>query len=163
TNDQVTLSAGGAIEGAGTNSSLTATLNNNVVTNSAAGAPDAFTTNQDIGIGTYTTVDAGTRSSGSTVGLRAVADAIASTTVTSNQPVTLGPSTNLAALHNITPTAGDNPIPGEMIAEPMVGDSNAQSYARGFIGIPAASATSTLTSNAALVAGANDQILSGEN
>ena len=32
TNDQVTLTTGGVIEGAGTNSSLTATLNNNVTT-----------------------------------------------------------------------------------------------------------------------------------
>src|SRR5208337_4830633 len=164
TNDQVTLSSGGAIEGAGTNSSLTATLNNNVVTDSSAADPDTFTTNQNIGIGTYTTVNAANNSEADTWGvLGALASSSAETVVTSNQTVALGPDTNLTATQNVNLTAGDDPTPGASTTEPMVGDSNAQSYARGFIGIPIANATTTLTSNATLTVGTGDQIESGEN
>jgi hypothetical protein len=164
TSDTVTLSSGGAIEGAGTTSSLTATLNNNVTTNSSAAAPDNFTTNRNIGIGTYTTVDSLTTSLAHTFGaLGALAIANANTEVTSNQSVTLGPSTNLTALDNIKLIAGDNPIPGQPAAQPLLAASNGQSFARGFIGIPSASATTNLISNTALTVGTGDQIKSGEN
>src|SRR5208337_780668 len=107
TSDQVTLSTGGALEGAGTNSSLTATLNNNVVTDSSAADPDVFTTNQNIGIGTYTTVNAANNSEAHTWGvLGALASSSAETVVTSNQAVALGPDTNLTATQNVNLTAG---------------------------------------------------------
>jgi hypothetical protein len=163
TYDLVTLSAGGAIQGAGTQSSLTATLNDNVVINSTTAAPDVFMTNQNIGIGTYTSVDAFNASTASTIGLGAVADAIAGVTVTANHTVMLGQGANLMADDNINITAGDNPLPGVIAASPMLGDANAQSYARGFVGIPIASASSTLASNATLTIDANDEIQSGEN
>ena len=88
--------------------------------------------------------------------------ASATTNVTSNQTVTLGAYTDLTASLNINLTAGDNPTTGISTTLPMVGNSNAQSYARGFVGVPLASATTTLTSNAALVVSAHDQIESGE-
>ncbi|MHB1559941.1 MAG: beta strand repeat-containing protein [Isosphaeraceae bacterium] len=164
TNDQVSLSSGGAIEGAGTDSSLTATLNNNVATSSSSTSPDTFTTNQNIGIGTYSTVNAATTSEAHTWGvLGAVASSSAETTVTSNQNVTLGPDTNLMAAQTINLSAGHDPTPGAPPTSPMSGDANAQSYVRGLVAIPPASATSNVTSNTSLTVGAGDQIQSGEN
>ena len=163
TSDQVTLSAGGAIEGAGTNSSLSATLTNKVVTNSSVTGPDKFTTNQSIGIGTRSQVNASTTSEAHTWGvLGVVATSTATTAVTANEIVTLGPDTNLTAYQNINLTAGDDPTAAGNPSS-MVGSSNGQSYARGFIGVPVASATTDLTSNASLNVGANDQIYSGAN
>ncbi len=164
TNDQVSLSSGGAIEGAGTDSSLTATLNNNVTTSSTAANPDTFVTNQNIGIGTYSTVNAATTSEAHTWGvLGAVASSSAETTVTSNQNVTLGPDTNLTAAQTINLSAGHDPTPGAPPTSPMSGDADAQSYVRGLVAIPPASATSNVTSNTSLTVGAGDQIQSGEN
>ena len=164
TNDQVTLSAGGALEGAGTDSSLTATLYNNVTTNSSAASPDVFTTNQNIGIGTYSVVNAASNSEAHSWGVAgALASSSAETNVTSNQTVLLGPDTNLTAAQTINLSAGHDPTPGASPTEPMAGDSNAQSYVRGFIAVPAASATTALVSNTTLTVGASDQIESGEN
>ncbi len=163
TNDQVSLSSGGAVEGSGTNSSLTATLNNNVTTGSTSTAPDAFMTNENMGIGTYSNVDAMNTSEAHTWGvLGALASSSAETDVTSNQTVTLGPDTNLMATQDINLTAGDDPTPGAAAAG-MLGDSDAESYASSLVAIPAASATTDLTSNATLIVGTNDQIESGEN
>ena len=69
TADLVTLSTGGAVEGGGVNSSLHATLNNTVTTNSSSTAPDLFTTNQNIGIGTDTQVNANNTSASHTWGV----------------------------------------------------------------------------------------------
>jgi len=164
TNDQVTLSTGGALAAAGTDSSLTATLNNNVVTDSSAADPDVFTTNQNIGIGTYTTVNAANNSEAHTWGvLGAVASSSAETVVTSNQSVALGPDTDLTAYQNINLYAGDDPTPGADTPTTMVGDSNAQSYVRGLVAVPSANATTTLTSDSTLTVGTDDQIYSGGN
>jgi hypothetical protein len=162
TNDQVSLSSGGLFEGAGTNSSLSATLTNSVTTNSSEADPDTFTTNENIGIGTYTTVDATTTSEASTGGVAAAASASAETDVTSTQSVMLGQYTDLLATQNINVTAGDGTIPGSTTATTMAGFSNAESYARAFVAIPAAHATTTLTSIATLTVSANDLIESGE-
>src|SRR5262249_6080309 len=89
--------------------------------------------------------------------------ASAETNVTSNQNVTLGSGTNLTAYGNVTITAGDDPTFGAGTAGPIVGNANAQSYARGLIGIPIASATTNLTTNATLTVGAGAQIKSGQN
>ncbi len=105
TNDTVTLSAGGAIEGAATDSTIDATLTNSVIT----GAGDNLTTSGDIGLGTYTTVDAQTNSEASTYGLAAVGTAYATTGVTSNQSVTVGANTTMTAFGNVNLTAGNDP------------------------------------------------------
>ena len=162
TNDQVKLSAGGVFEGAGTNSSLSATLTNSVKTSSSKAEPDTFTTNENIGIGTYTTADATTTSEASASGGYAGDSATAETDVTSNQTVTLGQYTDLAATQNINISAGDGTIPGTTTATTMAGFSNAESYTRALIAVPAAHATTTLTSNATLTVSTGDQIESGE-
>jgi hypothetical protein len=86
TADLVTLSAGGGVEGGGVNSSLNATRNNGVATSSSAMAPDRFATNQDVGIGTDTQVNADNTSASHTWGvLGAGASAAATADVTANQ------------------------------------------------------------------------------
>jgi hypothetical protein len=165
TSDLVTLSTGGGIEGSGVDSSLNAMLNNNVATSSSSSSPDILFTNEDIGIGTDTQVNASNTSASHTWGvLGAGASAAATTDVTSNQAVNIGPFTTLTAGQNISMSAGDNPIPGATsTTTSMVGSSNAQSYARGLIGVPVAHATTELASNATLMVGANSLIQSGEN
>ena len=67
-------------------------------------------------------------------------------------------------MQNINLSAGDDPTPGAANSSTiMVGSSDGQSYARGFIGVPVAHATTTLTSNATLTVAAGAVIASGEN
>ncbi len=157
--DQVTLTSGGAIEGAGTNSDLNATLTNNVT----VGSNDVFETNENIEVGTYTQVLAAHTSEVSTYGVAGVGDANATTGVTSNQTVTLGANTNLLAYGNIDLTAGDDDNPLANNSTTLSGAANAQAYVSGFVAVPIASATTNLTSDATLTVGAGDQIDSGEN
>ena len=142
THDLVTLSTGGGVEGGGVDSSLQATLNNSVMTDSTSAAPDLFITSQDIGIGTNTQVNAGNTSASHTWGvLGAGASARATTDVTSNQTVNIGPFTTLNAAQNINLSPGDDPTPGATNSTTIMdGASNAQSYARGLIGVPVAHA-----------------------
>jgi hypothetical protein len=164
TGDKVTLSTGGALAGGGTDSNLAATLNNKVETDSSAASPDNFVTNQNIAIGTSTAVNAANISEAHTFGVvGTLASASAEMNVTSTQTVTLGPDTNLTAALNIALTAGDDPTLGANTAAPFAGTTDAQSFARGFVGVPVANATTNLTNQANLTVGANDQIRSGEN
>lgn len=136
TSDQVTLSSGGAIEGAGTDSSLSATLNNQVMTSSSATGHDDFMTNQNIGIGTHSRVNASTDSEAHTWGvIGAVASSNATTDVTANEIVTLGQYTNLTAYQNINLTAGDDPTAGSDPSS-IIGSANGQSYSRSLVAIP---------------------------
>jgi hypothetical protein len=159
TDDQVTLTTGGAIEGAGTNSSLNGTLDNNV----SLGNNDDLMTNRNIEAGTYTTVHAENNSEVSTYGLAGVGVADATTDVTTNQTVALGTNTDLTAFGNVNLTAGDDTNPVANNTTMMSGVASAQGYVRGLIAVPDASATTTLTSNATLTVGSGDQIKSGQN
>jgi len=156
TNDQVTLTTGGAIEGAGVNSSLSATLNNQVT----IGSGGMFTSQGNIGVGTYTSVLAQTNSEVTTYGAAAVGVADASTNVTSNQSVEVGAST-MTAIGNVNLTAGNDPA-GRFFTV-ISGTANAIGYVRGLIAIPAATASTTLVSNASLTIDAGAHINSGQN
>ncbi len=155
--DQVTLTTGGALEGAGVNSSLSATLTNNVV----IGSEDNFTSYGNIGLGTYTLVDAQNSSEVSTYGLAGVGVALATTDVTTNQYVTVDPNTDMTAFGNVDLTPGNAPDNSETTT--VTGRSSAQGYVRGLIAVPSATSTTNLNSNAALAIGAGDQIGSGQN
>ncbi len=166
TNDVVTLSTGGLVDSANTGSQLTATLTNNVQT----GASDNFDTNQSITMDTNTTVNALNSTGTNTWGiLGSGAYATTDTDVTSNQSVTLGGSSTLMALGDVSLTPGDlssyDASKGLTTTTPTVisGNSNAQSYVSAAIAVPGASATTNLTSNATLYVATGDQIISGEN
>ncbi len=157
TDDTVTLTAGGAIEGAGTNSNLDATLTNSVTT----GTDDNLTSSGNIGLGTYTTVDAQTNSEVNTYGLAAVGIAYATTGVTTNQSVTVGTNTTISAFGNVNLTAGNEPT--GLFNTTMTGLSNAQSYFIGLIAVPQATAVTTLASNASLTIDSGAVVSSGQN
>ena len=103
TDDQVTLSAGGFCASANTESSLVATLTNNVTMSGT----DSFFTNQDLAIGTETTGGDQNTSAINTSGrFGAGAYATTVTDVTSNQDVTLGAGTHLFASGDVSLTPG---------------------------------------------------------
>ncbi|HEV3085266.1 MAG TPA: hypothetical protein VGY66_36260, partial [Gemmataceae bacterium] len=155
--DQVTLTTGGALAGAGVNSELDGTLHNTVT----IGTGDNFTSKGNIGAGTYTTVNAQTNAYVSTFGLAVVGSAQATSNVTSTQAVNVGASTTMSAFGNVNLTAGNDPT--GLFNTTMNGQATAQGYVRGLIAIPVASATAALTSNASLSIGTGDQINSGQN
>ncbi len=157
TDDTVTLIAAGGIEGAGTNSNLDATLTNSVTT----GTDDNLTTSGNIGLGTYTTVDAQTNSEVNTYGLAAVGVALATTGVTTTQSVTVGNNTTLSAFGNVNLTAGNEPT--GLFSTSMTGLSNAESYFIGLFAVPQATAVTTLASNATLTINTGAVIDSGQN
>src|SRR5262249_23344833 len=104
TNDLVTLASGGAIEGAGTDSKLDATLTNTV----PLGSNDPLASDGNIGVGTYTTANAQTNSEVSTYGLASVGVSHATTDVTTTQSVTVGTGTKLTAFGNVNLTPGND-------------------------------------------------------
>jgi hypothetical protein len=157
TADVVTLTTGGAIEGAGVNSTLNATLNNTV----EIGQNDQLTSQGNIGVGTYTTTQAGTDAEVSTYGLAAVGSASASTAVTTNQSVLVDRGATLKAFGNVNLTAGNDP--GGTYDTPLSGSSSAQGYVRGLIAVPLATANTDLQSNASLTVAAGAQVESGLN
>ncbi len=96
-------------------------------------------------------------------GAGAYGGANAETVVQSNQNVTLGDNTALTAFGNIELTAGDGPTDLGVNNTTMIGNANAQAVAHGIVGIPSASATTALTTNATLTVNQGDQVSSGQN
>jgi filamentous hemagglutinin family protein len=155
--DQVTLATGGAIQGAGGNSSITATLNNEA----NVGASDQLFSPGNIGAGTYTFTQVGTSSLVSTWGLAAVGVADATTDITTNQSVAVGIGATLQAFGNVNLTPGLDPLGFHSTS--LSGSSSAQGYVRGLIAVPDADATTNLAGNASLNIGSGSQIKSGQN
>src|SRR5262249_24781409 len=80
------------------------------------------------------------------------------------QGVTLGSGTSLFAVGSVSLTPGDDPDPAHIpTPTTLVGSSQAQSFVRGLVAVPSASATTTLTSNATLSVATRVVIGSGEN
>ena len=120
-----------------------------------------MTTSGNIGLGTYTTVDAQTNSEVNTYGLAAVGVGLATTAVTTNQTVTVGASTTLSAFGNVNLTPGNEPT--DAFSTLMTGLSNAESYFIGLFAVPQATAVSSLASNASLIIDTGAVISSGQN
>ena len=156
TSDTVKLSSGGAIDGAGVNSSLSATLDNDVT----FGSNDNLTTDGDLTAATYTTANAANTSEVSTYGGVAVGAAVASTDVTTNQTVSAGTGSSFVALGNVNFTPGEDDLGNTTNLE---GDATAEGYVRGFIAVPTASASSNIQSNATLDVASGDSVESAEN
>jgi hypothetical protein len=155
--DSVLLSTGGFIEGGGTSSKIDAMIANSVT----LGADNSLISWGSIAAGTFSTVDVQTTSQANTGGLAGTADAHATTSVTSNQTLTVGSNSTLYAFGNINLTAGDDPT--GLTSPTFIGDSNAEAYAYGGITIPLADSTATLTSNATLTINSGTMIGSGRN
>ncbi len=157
TTDTVTISSGGAIAGASVTSILNAMLVNSVTT----GSNDSFTSDGNIGLGTYTTVNAQTDAEVNTYGAGGVGTATTGSIVTTTQSVAVGQGTTMMAAGDVNLTPGNEP--SGLYNTVMSGLSNAQSYFYGLVGVPLASATTNLISNASLTIGVNAEISSGQN
>jgi hypothetical protein len=164
--DTAQLSTGGAIQGAGVNSTIRATLNNLVtLADSADNDPNAtsLTAQGTIVVSTFTHADVGTTGLVSTWGLAAVGDVVTVTDITSNQTVTIGHNATLNAIGEVYVTPGLVPLGAQFGESDFTASSDAEGYVRGLIAVPLADATSTVTSNAALTIASGAVIQSAQN
>ncbi|MES2789353.1 MAG: hypothetical protein V4719_07010, partial [Planctomycetota bacterium] len=155
--DEVTLATGGVLEGSGVTSKISATLKNAV----DIGTQGNFISFNNIGIGTYTTATVTTNSATSTYGLAAFANAIADTTVDSEQTVTVGENTAMLAFRNVNLTAGNDPT--GLTTTTISAYSSANAFAEGLAGIPHSNVDTTVTSNTTLNINNGTTISSGQN
>jgi hypothetical protein len=155
-NDVVNLTTGGAIDGAGVNSNITATLDNSIM----LGDSDTLYSTGDIGVGTYVLVQAVSEADVSTWGLAAVGMANATTSVATDQTITTGNNLSITAYGNVMIEAGNDPTGAYNTS--LTGGASAQGYVRGIIAIPSAKATSALISNTTVQIGMGS-ISSGQN
>ena len=141
THDYVKLETGGAIDGAGVNSSLTGHLHSNV--NIGTGL-NLYST-QNVGIGAYTIVVSANSSESSTFGLAAVGFADATVDVTTDESINVGSGAQIFGLGNVNIRTGDDSTGHYQTS--LVANASGQSYVRGLIAIPAASADAHFHSN----------------
>ncbi len=154
-NDTVTLDSGGAVAGSGVSSKLYATLNNNVTLADS----DNLVTNGDLGLGTYTQVNAAQNALTHTYGGGAQGSAVARTEITSNQNVSVGTNDTLLAFGLLNVTAGVDPT--GFLPTSIIADATAQSYVRGIIAIATGEADTVVHSNAHVDIGGGARVLSG--
>lgn len=160
--DVVSLTTGGLIQGAGVDSSLTATLNNSIaIADSQSNAIGQFSSQGAINLGTYTEVSVSTVAAVSTYGLASVGAASAETTIVSSQDVSVGANTVLLAVGNVNLMAGYDPVLSRLTS--IVGDAGAYGYVYGIIAVPDSHANTSLTSNASVEVAAGAQVLSAGN
>jgi len=155
--DEVTLTTGGLIQGAGVGSTLHATLDNDV----DIGANDTLVSQGGINAGTFTQAYATSTALVSTWGLAAIGSATAYADVDTHQSVTVGTDASLTAFDNINLTAGQDPqgIYGTI----MIGGASAQGYVRGLIAVPTAYAESKMHNDTSLDIGSGAVVQSGQN
>ncbi|MFN0317177.1 MAG: beta strand repeat-containing protein [Burkholderiales bacterium] len=155
--DQVKLTTGGLIAGAGTESSIDVITRNNVM----IGGQSTFDSLGNIGIGTYTQASASATSLVNTWGLAGVGIAHATANVTASENVSIGAGAVITGFGNVNVTAGDDPlgISGGVLSA----SANAQGYVRGLIAIPVSYANTTVTGNSLLDIDADAKIRSAQN
>ncbi|WP_342363801.1 leukotoxin LktA family filamentous adhesin [Terrarubrum flagellatum] len=157
-NDQVSLTTGGALQGAGVSSYYTADPDNTVT----LGASNSLTSAGVINVGTYTKANVKTNALVSTFGvLAAVGTANADSTVRTDQTITIGANSTLTGLDNVNVTAGRD-ASGIATTE-INGDATALGYIRGLIAVPTARASTNLRNTARLVVNTGAALLSAQN
>ncbi|MHB1566868.1 MAG: leukotoxin LktA family filamentous adhesin [Acidiferrobacter sp.] len=155
--DQAILNSGGAIEGAGVNSTTTVNETNAVTVGNGA----YFFSYGTIGLGTYSLDAVGNAAYAHTWGLAGVAVADATSQVDANQSVTLGTNVSMLGYGSVTLSAGQS---GDGLwTTDIAPDAIAQSYVRALIAIPAADASAPVTGSSTLTTGSGDAIDSGRN
>ena len=155
--NKVLIDTGGVIEGGGSDSTITVSLDTEVT----LGTSDTLLTYGNIGIGTFNVVQATTVSEASTGGAAGTADAHAKTSVTSNQTVTVGNNSTLIAFGNVNLTAGGDPT-GQS-ATIISANSDAEAYTYGGIVIPHFDTSASITSNTTLNINPGSVVESGQN
>lgn len=155
--DHITLTTGGAIAGAGTDSSITATTKNTVT----LGAGDDLESNGNFAAGAFTQAAISSISLVNTWGLAGVGIAHARTTLTNTDDVSVGDGTTIAGFGSVNLLAGDDPK--GIYHGGISANAYAESYVRGLIALPYAYGDSDITSNASLEIGANARVHSAQN
>ncbi len=156
--DYVSLSTGGALEGAGLSENFKATTNNSV----DMVGDDTFLSFGNFDAGTYTDDNVTAQADAHTWGiLGAVANADSTVSLASTQSVELGSGSTVEVYGNANITAGQNPADGT--ASNMQGAAQALTYVSGFIAIPAASASSSVTNNTSTTIDVGAVVNAGEN
>ncbi|AOO82056.1 hypothetical protein BHK69_17835 [Bosea vaviloviae] len=157
-NDTVTLTTGGALQGAGVTSQYRARDVDNEVT---LGTGVTLTSSGTINIGTYTTATVKTNALVTTYGLAAVGVAEADTDIITNQTVTIGANSTLTGLDNVNITAGRDA--SGLFMTSILGDATAIGYVRGVIAVPDADASTDLQNRAQLNVNTGAALLSAQN
>ncbi len=160
--DQDSLTTGGEIEGAGVNSTVNGTIGDTITVDPSA----VLTTFGSLNVAAYTTTNVQANAYVTTYGLAGVGVADASINLTSNQTINVDPGTTqnptaLNAFHDVNVDAGD--YVGLGVYSTLAGSTQAIGYVRGLIAVPAADATTTITSNASVNIGSNAYVLAGQN
>ncbi len=140
-NDFIKLETGGLINGAGVWSTLNGTLDSEV--NIGTGA-NLYST-QDAGVGTYTIVVGDLEANASTWGAAAVGSADAHLNVTTTEKINVGSGSQFFGLGNVNVRTGDSS--DDSYSTSLTGNTSAQSYVRGVIAVPEASASTYFTSD----------------
>ncbi|WP_162433759.1 leukotoxin LktA family filamentous adhesin [Pseudoxanthomonas koreensis] len=157
TQDNASLSTGGAIDVAAVKAAASADFSNTVVVGT-----DAWLNSLGyINLGPYTRATINSQALVNTWGLAAVGVASSDVDVDNTQSVTVGTGALLESLRNTYVTAGRDAV-GLHDTAISVG-SVAEGYVRGLIAIPDASADGTIESYADTVIGAGSQVLSASN
>jgi hypothetical protein len=155
--DQVDLTTGGAIAGAGVTSHFSGTFANTVTT----GSNDTLTSEGDLDIGSYDQLFFSTVANVSTYGLGVAGIADATTTINPSQTVIIGSNDTLTALGNVNLTAGNDPTGG--FNSIVNGSATAVAYVYGVITIPSASATVNETVQTAVTINSGTKVQSAQN
>lgn len=155
--DQAILNSGGAIEGAGVNSTTTVSETNAVTVGDKA----SFFSYGMIGLGTYSLDNVQNAAYAHTWGVAGVASANATSDIQAQQSVTLGNDVTMLGYGSVTLSAGES---GDGLWTTDIAPSAvAQSYVRGLIAIPTADATAAVGGASTLTTGTGDVIDSGRN
>ena len=154
--DTVTLSTGGLIAGAGTNSSLAANLTDSI----EVGAGATLATSGNLSLATYNAGTLNANAYDSTSGGAAVGSATSNADLTSLQNVTIDDGAQLLGFGNVYVTAGRDIAHGNITD--LEANSTAQAYVSGLIAIPYASSEATTSSTSNVTIGAAS-VSSGQN
>jgi hypothetical protein len=155
--DAVTLSTGGLIAGAGTDSAIDVNVKNKV----AIGEGDQLASFGAIGAGTFTQGSVNSISLVNTYGLASIGVAKSRATLTTSESVTVADDAALTAFGNVDLTAGQDPT-GFNLSQ-LSASASAQGYIRGLIAIPVAAATASVHNDASLTLGTGSSIGSAQN
>jgi hypothetical protein len=155
--DTVTLTTGGALQGAGVTSQYRADTDNEVT----LGTGNVLTSAGTINIGTYTTATVKTNALVTTYGLAAVGVAEADTNIRTDQTVNIGANSTLTGLDNVNVTAGRDA--SGIARTEIYGDATAVGYVRGLIAVPDADAATDLQNHARLNVATGAALLSAQN
>lgn len=155
--DDVNLTTGGALAGAGVTSHFFGTFSNTVT----VGTDDTLKSQGDLDVGSYDQLFFNTVADVATYGLGVAGVADATTTINPTQTVIIEGGATLTAMGNVNLTAGNDPTGA--FDTIVSGSATAVGYVYGLIAIPSANATVNEFSQTAVTVDAGAHVLSAQN